>query len=135
MEILKVSNLKKKLVINICGAAGAGKSYSALDLARGMVSKGEEVCIIDTENKSFLMQNHPAYTNNDLFNVLMLPPNEGFGLDKMFDAINMVNKAEGVKVCIIDSFSSIYSDFGGMKDVVKKGGGTLHAWKFYTGYS
>ena len=48
MEILKVSNLKKKLVVNICGAAGAGKSYSALDLARGMVSKGEEVCIIDT---------------------------------------------------------------------------------------
>ena len=34
---------------------------------------------------------------------------------------------EGVKVCIIDSFSSIYSDFGGMKDVVKKSGGTLHA--------
>lgn len=132
MEILKVSNLKKKLVINICGAAGAGKSYSALDLARGMVSRGDEVCVIDTENKSFLMQNHPAYINNDLFNVLMLPPNEGFGLDKMFDAINMVNKAEGVKVCIIDSFSSIYSDFGGMKDVVKKGGGTLHAWGNFT---
>ena len=91
MEILKVSKLKKKLVINICGAAGAGKSYSALDLARGMVSKGDEVCVIDTENKSFLMQNHPAYINNDLFNVLTLPPNEGFGLDKMFDAINVVN--------------------------------------------
>ena len=26
------------------------------------------------------MQNHPAYINNDLFNVLMLPPNEGFGV-------------------------------------------------------
>ena len=35
-------------------------------------------------------------------------------------------------MCIIDSFSSIYSDFGGMKDVVKKSGGTLHAWGNFT---
>ena len=76
MEILKVSNLKKKLVINICGAAGAGKSYSALDLARGMVNKGDEVCVIDTENKSFLMQNHPLhfdFSKSKLEHYLSLP--------------------------------------------------------------
>lgn len=90
------------LILNICGLAGAGKSHSALTIARGLVDNGNQVCVVDTEKKSFTMKDHPAYRDCGPFNVISYSPEEDFSLSKL-----------------IESFSSVYADLGGMKDFVR----------------
>lgn len=121
-----LSMIDPKIVINISGEAGSGKSHSALAVARGLVNHPSEVLLIDTEDKGFCMANHPDYVDGR-FKYLQYPPNEDFGIDQLIQAVQM-GKESGAKVCVIDSFSSIYSDKGGMKDVVAKSKGTKYAW-------
>ena len=42
------------LIIGISGASGAGKSYSAMRLATGIVGKGKRFAVIDTEARRAL---------------------------------------------------------------------------------
>ncbi len=108
------------LILNICGPAGAGKSHSALTIARGLVDNGNQVCVVDTEKKSFTMKDHPAYRDCSPFNVISYPPEEGFSLSKLIESLTILkNNNKTIKVGIIDSFSSVYADLGGMKDFVR----------------
>lgn len=43
------------LILNICGLAGAGKSHSALTIARGLVDNDNQVCVVDTGTAALSM--------------------------------------------------------------------------------
>jgi hypothetical protein len=51
MQIQKATRKLSKIKMAITGPAGSGKTYSALQLAKGLTSM-EKVCVIDTENGS-----------------------------------------------------------------------------------
>jgi len=96
--ILKKATRKQvKLRLNISAPSGAGKTYSALRMAKGLCGDWEKVAVIDTENGSASL-----YSNLGEFNTIdLLPP---FTPEKYIEAINTCVDA-GMEVIIIDSSS------------------------------
>ncbi|MFT4645936.1 MAG: hypothetical protein ACI8ZX_002359, partial [Planctomycetota bacterium] len=90
------SNAKMKMALQ--APSGAGKSMSALLLAKGLTNDNlSKVAIIDTENKS---SNLYAHLGN--YNVLSMSP--PFSPEKYIEAIDICLKG-GMEVIIIDSIS------------------------------
>ena len=51
LEIRKAKRGGSKAIIGIAGVSGSGKTYTALKIARGMVSNPSKIGFLDTENK------------------------------------------------------------------------------------
>lgn len=98
MKLRQSERRKAKIKIGLQGCAGAGKTYSALLLAKGLTNNDySKVAIIDTENGSA-----DLYAHLGNYNVLSLAP--PFTPESYIQAIEVCEKA-GMEVVIIDSIS------------------------------
>lgn len=95
MELRKATRKAIKLRLNISAPSGAGKTYSALRMAKGICGDWTKVAVIDTENGSASL-----YSNLGEFNVIDLQP--PYTPEKYIQAITACVDA-GMEVVIIDS--------------------------------
>lgn len=101
MEIKKATRKAVKLKLNLSAPSGAGKTYSALRLAKGLVGDWSKICVIDTENGSASLYSHLGEFNT----IEMQPP---FTPEKYIAAIEMCEKV-GMEAIVIDSTSHEWS--------------------------
>jgi len=95
MQLKRASRKQVKLRLNISAPAGAGKTYSALLMAKGLVSDWSKIAVVDTENGSSSL-----YSNLGEFNVIdMEAP---FTPEKYTQAIKACVDA-GMECIILDS--------------------------------
>jgi len=95
MQLKKATRKKVKLRLNISAPSGAGKTYSALRMAKGLVNDWDKVAVIDTENGSASLYSHLG----DFNTIDLTPP---FTPEKYIEAINTCVNA-GMEAIIIDS--------------------------------
>lgn len=98
MELRQSERKRAKIKMALQGPAGAGKTYSAILLAKGLV-KGDlsKVAVIDTENGSA-----DLYAHLGDYNVLTLE--NPYSPERYIEAIEVCEKA-GMDVVIIDSIT------------------------------
>ncbi len=99
---------KVGLLIGLAGPSGAGKTFSAMRLASGIVGNGKKFAVIDTEARRSL---HYADTFN--FDICDLHP--PFRPSAYADAIQAADKA-GYDVIVVDSMSHCWASEGGVLD-------------------
>jgi hypothetical protein len=121
----KAQRITKKARIGICGAAGSGKTLSALKIAQGL---GQRIALVDTENNSSVL-----YADRIDFDVLNIEP--PFEIDKYIKAIHQA-EATGYDVLILDSISHAWAGEGGLLDTQGKmadgGMNSFTAWRKLT---
>lgn len=101
LQLKKATRKQVKLRLNISAPSGAGKTYSALRMAKGLVGSWDKVAVIDTENGSASL-----YSNLGDFSVIDLTP--PFTPEKYIQALNMCIDA-GIECVIIDSTTHEWS--------------------------
>ena len=97
IKLKKATRKQVKLRLNISAPSGAGKTYSALRMAKGLCGDWSKIAVIDTENGSASL-----YSDLGDFNVIDLSP--PFQPEKYIQALNACVEA-GMEVIIIDSSS------------------------------
>ena len=95
MQLKKATRKQVKLRLNISAPSGAGKTYSALRMAKGLVNDWDKVAVVDTENGSASLYSHLG----DFNTIDLTPP---FTPEKYIEAINTCVNA-GMEAIIIDS--------------------------------
>jgi len=114
------------LRLNLSAPSGAGKTYSALLMAYGLVGDWEKIVVIDTENGSASLYSHLG-----AFNVIDLEP--PFSPERYIEAIKASQDA-GMQCIIIDSSSHEWTGPGGCLEINEKlaqarfRGNTWSAW-------
>lgn len=127
MKFEKAMRKKAKLRLALTGPSGAGKTYSALIIAKSM---GGTIAFIDTEKGSASL-----YSNDFDFDVLELEP--PFTPERFIQAIEAAESA-GYDNVIIDSMSHEWNGVGGCLeelDVISKAkfkGNSHAAWSEIT---
>lgn len=121
----KAQRKSAKLRLALMGPAGAGKTYSALQIATGL---GGGIAMIDTERGSGELYSHLADYDVAQIN----PP---FTPEKYIDAIKAAS-VHGFTVLIIDSLSHAWAGEGGVLDihdkVAKSVRNSFSAWREVT---
>lgn len=126
MQLQKAKRQQVKLRLNLSAPSGAGKTYSALLLAKGLVNDWDKIAVIDTENGSASLYDHLGE-----FNVINLAP--PFSPERYIEAINACIDA-GMECVIIDSSTHEWSGAGGCLEINEKlaaakyKGNTWSAW-------
>ena len=126
MQLRKATRKQVKLRLNISGPSGAGKTYSALRMAYGLVGAWDKIAVIDTENGSASLYSHLGD-----FNTLDLDP--PFSPEKYIQAIDICINA-GAECIVIDSSSHEWNGPGGCLEInerlaaAKYKGNTWSAW-------
>jgi hypothetical protein len=120
----KAERKKSKLRLALFGAAGSGKTLSALLLASGL-KEDCKIAVVDTENGSA-----EIYADRAKFDVINFSP--PYTPDKFIDAIHTAER-EGYDVLIIDTISAMWSGEGGLLDIKQRiekrgGGNSFTAW-------
>lgn len=105
-------SLKARLMLS--GPAGAGKTYSALEIASVL---GEHILVIDTEKES-------ALTYADEFTFTHLPWHEPFDPREL--GTTLVEAAADYDVIVVDSLSHFWGGQGGTLDIAD---GKFGGWK------
>ena len=123
----KAARKSAKLRIGLCGTAGSGKTWDALQIAFGI---GGPIAVIDTENSSAEL-----YAHLGEYDVCIL--SAPFTAQKYTDAIHEAERA-GYNVIVIDSLTHAWAGEGGLLDlkdnIVKnsRSGNSWAAWKDVT---
>ena len=126
MKLQKATRKKVKLRLNLSAPSGAGKTYSALKLAKGLVGEWSKIAVIDTENGSASLYEHLG----DFNTIDLQPP---FSPERYIQAIDMCLTA-GMECIIIDSSSHEWSGPGGCLEAnetlaaARYKGNTWSAW-------
>lgn len=126
MNLQKAQRKQTMLRLNLSAPSGAGKTYSALLLAKGLVGNWEDIAVLDTENGSASLYSHLGE-----FNTIQLEP--PFNPERYIQAIDVVIQA-GIKCIIIDSSTHEWSGSGGCLEIndklaqLKYKGNTWAAW-------
>ncbi len=123
MQLKKATRKQVKLRLNISAPSGAGKTYSALRMAKGLCGDWSKVAVIDTENGSASL-----YSDLGDFNVIDLQP--PFQPEKYIEALNACVEA-GIEVIIIDSSSHEWTCLLEENEVLAQAsfrGNTWSAW-------
>ena len=115
IQIRKAERRKAKLRLGIAGPSGAGKTMSALKLAKGIAPDGK-ILMIDTERGS-----GDLYAHLFEYDIITLQP--PYAPKYYAEAIRMGEEA-GYDVIIIDSLSHAWADEGGLLDQADKLGRT-----------
>lgn len=105
-------SLKARLMLS--GPAGAGKTYSALEIASVL---GERILVIDTERESSL-------TYADEFTFTHLPWHEPYDPREL--ARELVEAADTYSVIVVDSLTHFWHGPGGVLDIAD---GKFGGWK------
>ena len=95
LVLKKATRKQVKLRLNISAPSGAGKTYSALRMAKGICGDWSKVAVIDTENGSASLYSHLG----DFSVIDLTPP---FTPEKYTQALQTCVNA-GMEVVIIDS--------------------------------
>lgn len=114
-----------KAIIGIAGISGSGKTYTALKIARGMVSSASEIGFLDTENKRGSL--YADILDAPFMIADLYPP---FSPSRYAAAIKEFQDA-GVKVLVIDSVSHEWEGEGGCDDIANaplKNGKKMANW-------
>lgn len=111
LNIRPVESGQSKAVIGIAGVSGDGKTYTALLIARGMVSKASEIGFLDTENKRGSL--YADILDGQFMIGDLYPP---FSPTRYAEAIKQFQDA-GVKVLVIDSVTHEWEGDGGCDDI------------------
>lgn len=125
IQIRKATRKKAKLRLGIAAPSGAGKTYSALQMAFGI---GGKVGLIDTE-----------YGSGDLYADLgdydIIPIEAPYDVKKYLEAIKAFEEA-GYTTIIIDSLTHAWSGDGGLLDkqgkIADRTGNSYTAWRNVT---
>ncbi len=126
MQLKKATRQQVKLRLNLSAPSGAGKTYSALLLAKGLVGDWDKIAVIDTENRSASLYEHLGS-----FNVIDLAP--PFSPERYSEAITTCVNA-GMECIIIDSSTHEWNGAGGCIEInerlaqSKYKGNTWSAW-------
>lgn len=127
MEIARAKRENTWTLLSLAGPSGAGKTYSAILLARGLVGPEGKIGFIDTENKRsrFYAKIGGGFDVMDL-----RPP---FSPARYIEAIQDFESA-GYRALVIDSVSHEWEGQGGvveMADAIEAASGKtgLHVWK------
>ncbi len=126
MQLQKAQRKQTMLRLNLSAPSGAGKTYSALLLAKGLVGDWDKIAVIDTENGSASLYSHLGE-----FNTIQLEP--PFTPERYIQALDIVINA-GIKCVIIDSSTHEWSGPGGCLEIndklaqLKYKGNTWAAW-------
>lgn len=96
------------LLISLTGASGSGKTFTAMELASGIVGEGNKFAVIDTEARRSL---HYA----DMFSFDMCELHPPFRPSAYAEAIKAADDA-GYKVIVVDSASHSWAGEGGVLD-------------------
>lgn len=130
MQIRKAERKKAKLRLGISAPSGAGKTYSSLLIAHGIVGDWSKVGLIDTENGSGDLYAH-------LGEYLVIPIEAPYTPDKYVEAIKAF-EAHGTEVIIIDSLTHAWAGEGGILDIqaataaASRSGNSYTAWREVT---
>jgi hypothetical protein len=135
----KAERRKVKLMIGLAGAAGSGKTTSALRLASGLVGGDmTKIAVADTENGSALYVAGTEYAPEGWEHVPFDPDIPGgYSPENYVKLIEYVEKDPSKEVLIIDSISHEWEGVGGcleMVDALSKNqkGNTFAPWKTVT---
>ena len=109
MELKKASRKKVKLKLGLSAISGGGKTYSALLLAKGLVTDWDKIAVIDTENGSASLYSHLG----DFNTIELLPP---YTPERYIEAINTCVTA-GIECIIIDSITHEWDGKGGILEI------------------
>lgn len=115
----KATRKNMKLKLGLAGASGSGKTYSALQVAKGFLGTLDNVVVIDTEQSADLYCRLGGYTVLDF-----KPP---FDPRRYCSAIDLC-VAEGFDLIIIDSVTKAWDGEGGVLDIHSKLGGGFRDW-------
>lgn len=107
MKFTKAMRQKAKLRLALTGPSGAGKTWSALLLARGL---GGRIAVIDTERGSASLYEH-------LVDFDTLELGAPFTPERYIEAIKTA-ESEGYDVLVIDSITHEWSGVGGCLELV-----------------
>jgi hypothetical protein len=124
MAFQKAVKTESKMRVAIMGPSGAGKTYTALNIAKHMPNA--RIALVDTEHGSA-----SKYADIFDFDVMELQP--PYHPDRFGEAIRDAAQA-GYTVIILDSLTHAWSGTGGMLDLVDQigkriGGNSFAAWK------
>lgn len=129
MGFVKAQRQQRKLRLALMGPTGSGKTYTALQLARGIVGPTGRIALIDTENFSASL-----YADKVEFDVLGLST---FAPGEYVKAIQLAEEA-GYDIVVVDSLSHAWSGKDGAlervdrKAAASSSGSSFHAWRDVT---
>jgi hypothetical protein len=109
MELRNAERRQAKIKMGLQAPSGAGKTYSALLLAYGLINDWSKIAVIDTENHSADLYAH-------LGNYQVLALEQPFTPERYIQAIEVCEKA-GMVVIVIDSISHEWEGVGGILDI------------------
>lgn len=109
MILQKATRKKSFMRLNLSAPSGAGKTMSALLMAKGLVGDWSKIAVIDTENGSASLYSHLGE-----FNVIDLEP--PFSPERYIQAIDACLKA-GMECIILDSSSHEWFGPGGCIEI------------------
>lgn len=112
----KASKKKAKLRLAIDGPAGAGKTYTALRMANGLLESGKRIRLIDSERGSA-----SKYADKFDFDVAELAP--PYSVERYAACVQAATQDADTGVLIVDSMSHLWAGEGGVLDTVDAMGG------------
>lgn len=127
MFVKKVAEREKvKLMIGLTGPSGAGKTYSALQLAYGLTKDWKKITLADTENGSALYY----AGNTGEWGHIDFPPHmrNGYHPDNWCALIDYVESDPTCEVLILDSISHEWNGVGGTLELHNRAGGRFDSW-------
>lgn len=109
MNLQQAERKQAKIKLGIMGPSGAGKTYSALLIAFGLINDWSKIAVIDTENHSA-----DLYAHLGSYQVLALE--KPYTPERYMEAIDICERA-GMEAIIIDSISHEWEGIGGILDI------------------
>ena len=126
MSILNIVEAKRegaRLLVFLAGVSGGGKTYTALQLAYGMVNgNGKKVGFLDTESGRGRL--YADELPNPFLYAELRPP---FSPQRYVQAVEEF-AAAGVEVLVIDSGTHEYEGMGGIQEIAEAGNPRLPNW-------
>ena len=111
-------------LITLWGGSGSGKTYSALEFARGLVGEQGKIIVIDTENKRAKNLYGSGKVGGHWQHINFEPPFDAYSF---IDAFRQAVKS-GAHCIIVDSLSHVWMGEGGLLDQVDEKGSTFGAF-------
>lgn len=120
LNIVKAERAGARLVFNLAGISGSGKTRTAIELAYGLANYDvSKIGFIDTENGrgrlySEVLESHPTHPTTERwwYGGLYAP----FSPQRYIDAILEMQSA-GIEVLVIDSYSHVWEGTGGTSEI------------------
>lgn len=120
MQLRKATRQKAKIRLGLSAVSGGGKTFSALQIAFGLVGDWEKIVVIDTENGSADLYAH-------LGPYSVLPLQAPFSPERYIEAVKDCENA-GMECIIIDSISHEWEGKGGCLEIQESLGGKYQDW-------